>query len=287
MIFKIVSRYSFSFLFISYTNLSVYLRATGGEVGATASLAPKIGPLGLSPKKVGDDIAKATQDWKGLRITVKLTIQNRLFSWFWFVVLSAVFMRIGWGRKYFIITHFIYWDEIYYLNCSSFKICLNECFWEVLICLESLNIEIYIYSVKYKMILIFQAGDCLCCTLSFFPDHQGFERTSPRQEESQKQWVDHSMATKWETWVLGSLTPWMMLFMLLCTHYSNSVTNADYKIIQIRQMFSSLWTCCGRYFWLGLASYPHLFRSGGSLLPPVNSHRYQSFFLICLIELFC
>uniref|UniRef100_A0A8C0NDK4 Large ribosomal subunit protein uL11 n=1 Tax=Canis lupus familiaris TaxID=9615 RepID=A0A8C0NDK4_CANLF len=30
-----------------------------------------------SPKKVGDDIAKATGDWKGLRITVKLTIQSR------------------------------------------------------------------------------------------------------------------------------------------------------------------------------------------------------------------
>ena len=55
----------------------VYLRCTGGEVGATSALAPKIGPLGLSPKKVGDDIAKATCDWMGLRITVKLTIQNR------------------------------------------------------------------------------------------------------------------------------------------------------------------------------------------------------------------
>ncbi|XP_032609555.1 large ribosomal subunit protein uL11-like [Hylobates moloch] len=55
----------------------VYLRCTGGEVGATSALAPKIGPLGLSPKKVGDDIAKATGDWKGLRITVKLTVQNR------------------------------------------------------------------------------------------------------------------------------------------------------------------------------------------------------------------
>ena len=55
----------------------VYLRAVGGEVGATSSLAPKIGPLGLSPKKVGDDIAKATADWKGLKITVKLIIQNR------------------------------------------------------------------------------------------------------------------------------------------------------------------------------------------------------------------
>nr|ABZ04226.1 ribosomal protein rpl12 [Lineus viridis] len=56
----------------------VVLRAVGGEVGATSTLAPKIGPLGLSPKKVGDDIAKATQDWKGLKITVKLTIQNRV-----------------------------------------------------------------------------------------------------------------------------------------------------------------------------------------------------------------
>ena len=55
----------------------VCLRAVGGEVAATASLAPKVGPLGLSPKKIGDDIAKATQDWKGLKVTVKLTIQNR------------------------------------------------------------------------------------------------------------------------------------------------------------------------------------------------------------------
>ncbi|XP_054723074.1 60S ribosomal protein L12-like [Uloborus diversus] len=56
---------------------TVFLRVVGGEVGATSSLAPKVGPLGLSPKKVGDDIAKATSDWKGLKITVKLIIQNR------------------------------------------------------------------------------------------------------------------------------------------------------------------------------------------------------------------
>ncbi|KAA8568327.1 hypothetical protein EYC84_007363 [Monilinia fructicola] len=55
----------------------IHLRATGGEVGASSALAPKIGPLGLSPKKVGEDIAKATGDWKGLRVTVRLTIQNR------------------------------------------------------------------------------------------------------------------------------------------------------------------------------------------------------------------
>lgn len=54
------------------------MRVTGGEVGAASSLAPKIGPLGLSPKKIGEDIAKETlKDWKGLRITVKLTVQNR------------------------------------------------------------------------------------------------------------------------------------------------------------------------------------------------------------------
>ncbi|XGW30431.1 hypothetical protein V3C99_009420 [Haemonchus contortus] len=29
----------------------VYLRCVGGEVGATSALAPKVGPLGLSPKK--------------------------------------------------------------------------------------------------------------------------------------------------------------------------------------------------------------------------------------------
>ncbi|XP_071549531.1 large ribosomal subunit protein uL11-like [Panulirus ornatus] len=55
----------------------VKLRAVGGEVGATSSLAPKVGPLGLSPKKVGEDICKATTAWKGLKVTVKLTIQNR------------------------------------------------------------------------------------------------------------------------------------------------------------------------------------------------------------------
>ena len=43
----------------------------GEEVSALSALAPKIGPLSLSPKKVGDDITKANGDWKGLRITMK------------------------------------------------------------------------------------------------------------------------------------------------------------------------------------------------------------------------
>ena len=56
----------------------IYVRATGGEVGAVSALAPKLGPLGLSPKKIGDDIAKNTKDWKGLKITVQLAVQNRV-----------------------------------------------------------------------------------------------------------------------------------------------------------------------------------------------------------------
>ncbi|XP_042411613.1 60S ribosomal protein L12-1-like [Zingiber officinale] len=48
------------------------------EVRATSSLAPKIGPLGLSSKKIREDIAKETgKDWKGIRVTAKLTVQNR------------------------------------------------------------------------------------------------------------------------------------------------------------------------------------------------------------------
>merc|ERR1712183_661399 len=55
----------------------VKLRQYGGENAPASVLAPKVGPLGMSPKKVGDDIVKGTAAWKGIRVTVKLTIQNR------------------------------------------------------------------------------------------------------------------------------------------------------------------------------------------------------------------
>lgn len=55
----------------------VIMRTIGGEIAPASSLAPKIGPLGLSPKKVGEDIQKGTKDWKGLNVTVKLTVVNR------------------------------------------------------------------------------------------------------------------------------------------------------------------------------------------------------------------
>ena len=52
----------------------VYLHVTGGEVRATACLAPKIDPFKLNSKKVGDNIAKSNQDWKRLKIAVQLEI---------------------------------------------------------------------------------------------------------------------------------------------------------------------------------------------------------------------
>lgn len=55
----------------------VYVRQYGGEIALAQVLAPKVGPLGMSPKKVGEDIQKASLSWKGIRITAKLTIQNR------------------------------------------------------------------------------------------------------------------------------------------------------------------------------------------------------------------
>ncbi|KAL9276913.1 hypothetical protein ACSQ67_025537 [Phaseolus vulgaris] len=41
--------------------VDVIVRVTGGEVGTTSSLTPKIGPLGHSPKKIDEDIAKETR----------------------------------------------------------------------------------------------------------------------------------------------------------------------------------------------------------------------------------
>lgn len=37
-------------------------------------------PQQQSPKKVGDDIAKGSVAWKGMKVTVKLSIQNRAYT---------------------------------------------------------------------------------------------------------------------------------------------------------------------------------------------------------------
>lgn len=46
---------------------TVILKTVGGEIGAAASLAPKVGPLGLSPKKVGEDIKQQQRHGKASR----------------------------------------------------------------------------------------------------------------------------------------------------------------------------------------------------------------------------
>ena len=64
--------------FDAATEIEVIVRAVGGEMAATASLAPKVGPLGLNAKKVGEDIMKATKEWKGLKVTCMLKVKNRV-----------------------------------------------------------------------------------------------------------------------------------------------------------------------------------------------------------------
>merc|ERR1712098_199605 len=55
----------------------IVVRVPGGEVPPVPALAPKVGPHKLSPKSVGEDLCKATKEWKGMRVTCKLIVQNR------------------------------------------------------------------------------------------------------------------------------------------------------------------------------------------------------------------
>merc|ERR1739847_187710 len=56
---------------------TIIVRVPGGEVPPVPALAPKVGPHKLSPKSVGEDLCKATKEWKGMRVTCKLLVQNR------------------------------------------------------------------------------------------------------------------------------------------------------------------------------------------------------------------
>merc|ERR1712070_247658 len=55
----------------------LYMKVVGGEVTSAAALAPKCGPIGLPPKKVGEDIQKATTKWRGVKIEIEIAVQNR------------------------------------------------------------------------------------------------------------------------------------------------------------------------------------------------------------------
>ena len=53
------------------------MKVVGGEVTAAAALAPKTSPMGLQPKKVGEEIQKATAKWKGIKIQIEIKVVNR------------------------------------------------------------------------------------------------------------------------------------------------------------------------------------------------------------------
>ena len=55
----------------------IHMKVIGGEVAPQAALAPKCSPLGMQPKKVGEDIQKATSAWKGIKVYVEIRVQNR------------------------------------------------------------------------------------------------------------------------------------------------------------------------------------------------------------------
>ena len=53
------------------------MKVVGGEVAPAAALAPKCSPIGMPPKKVGEDIQKATKEWKGIKVEVEIKVQNK------------------------------------------------------------------------------------------------------------------------------------------------------------------------------------------------------------------
>ena len=55
----------------------IYMKVVGGEVAPQAALAPKCSPMGMQPKKVGEDIMKATSEWKGIKVYIEIRCQNR------------------------------------------------------------------------------------------------------------------------------------------------------------------------------------------------------------------
>jgi len=68
---KVFSKYLinlFSYIII------VYMKVVGGEVTSAAALAPKCGPIGMPPKKVGEDIQKATTKWRGVKIEIEIMV---------------------------------------------------------------------------------------------------------------------------------------------------------------------------------------------------------------------
>ncbi|KAI0990659.1 hypothetical protein GJ496_008131, partial [Pomphorhynchus laevis] len=56
---------------------TVFIRCRGGEIPSTTVLGPKIGSFGLQPKLIAEQISNLSKDYKNIRVTIKMTIQNR------------------------------------------------------------------------------------------------------------------------------------------------------------------------------------------------------------------
>ena len=55
----------------------VYMKVVGEEAPAPAACSAKFGPFGIPPKKVGEDIMKATKGFKGMKVSVEVKVQNK------------------------------------------------------------------------------------------------------------------------------------------------------------------------------------------------------------------
>merc|ERR1712225_53836 len=104
---------------------TIIVRVPGGEVPPVPALAPKVGPMKLSPKSVGEDLCKATKEWMGMRVTCKLHVQNRKVTVE--VVPSATALLIKAlkepprdRKKVKNISHDgdISWDDVYDIACT-------------------------------------------------------------------------------------------------------------------------------------------------------------------------
>ena len=59
---------------------TIFIRTIGGGVCSMATLAPKLGPLGISPKKITELLTINTLKWEGLKVICKIVIINKEIS---------------------------------------------------------------------------------------------------------------------------------------------------------------------------------------------------------------
>ncbi len=83
----------------------IRIKVFGGEGGPASTLAPKLGPLGLNAKKIGEDIIKESSKLKGIRQMIELKVQNRAAEIYMVPTTSALLIkelgvRVSLSRKH-------------------------------------------------------------------------------------------------------------------------------------------------------------------------------------------